>query len=140
MALEDVEQSLSICIKKSFCKREIYHRHYVISGYHSNELSSITRVMSLERVVSKEQVRRHMLQCIVLILSDCIDVDVCSVVYRISETVCHSLFVRVIRWEWRLTSASTDSSITGRTGKECGRKQGKLIVRKLIYQTKEIFR
>jgi hypothetical protein len=58
-----------------------------MSGYHSNELTSIVRVMSLERVVSKEQVRRHMFQCIMSILFDYLDMDICSVVYRINETV-----------------------------------------------------
>jgi hypothetical protein len=67
MALKDVGESLSIYVKKKrFRKREIYHCHYVTPGYHSNGLSSI--IMSLERVVSKEQVRRHTFQCTVSVL------------------------------------------------------------------------
>jgi hypothetical protein len=41
LLLCDVEISLFCTFVYMFCKREIYHRHYTISGYHSNEFSSI---------------------------------------------------------------------------------------------------
>jgi hypothetical protein len=32
-------------IYKEFCKCEIYHCHYVITGYHSNKLSSVNMLL-----------------------------------------------------------------------------------------------
>jgi hypothetical protein len=64
-----------------------------MSGYHSNELSSIIRVMSLERLLSKEYIRRRVFQCVVSILLDYIHVHI----YRINEAVYGWIIVRVIR-------------------------------------------
>jgi hypothetical protein len=57
IALRDIGESFPLQIKDS-CKREIYHCHYVMLDYHSNELWSIK--LSHKLKVSKEKVSRSL--------------------------------------------------------------------------------
>jgi hypothetical protein len=115
---------LYIYIYNKFCKREIYHCHYVISVYHSNELSSVCSFQERNLCIVRHQWDSSLLfQCIVCVLWVLIIfyVGMWSVVYR--ETVydwftvcecdpwkwCWRLPRRMIRWHEALKRCAVEN-------------------------------
>jgi hypothetical protein len=105
---------------------ETYHYHYAIVSYHSNELSTFN-TLYVCKLRSKSRMSEQYFKYIVfvlwiLVILWCGYVN-CSVPYKgdslwLNICSCYS-------WQMMFTSSSTCQSITCRTGKDYGRKQGK---------------
>jgi hypothetical protein len=71
-----------------FCKREIYHCHYAISDYHSNELSSVNTLQERKLCIRSRMIEQSFVSAYRVY---CVNIDILmwtrEVLYCINETV-----------------------------------------------------